>query len=200
MTESFEVRLRDGARVTARPLAPGDRGAVAEVYRALSPEGRYHRFWTHTGEEIGEKMLDRILAVDPANHGVWGIIDPSREIIGVGGASWWRCAHHPEEAEIAVTVLDRDQGRGVGTLLLAIMWLSAFDAGIRRLVAYAHADNRRAAGWMNRCGACGEWDGYKLVFRWDLDDLDRLPATRPAAELAAWLAELAPRLLNRPIP
>ena len=37
---------------------------------------------------------------------------------------------------------------------------------------------------MRDCGAQGEWDGYKLIYRWQLDDLEALPKTRPAAELA----------------
>jgi hypothetical protein len=48
---------------------------------------------------------------------------------------------------------------------------------------------------MRDCGAEGEWDGYKLVFRWDLNNLDALPETAAASDLAAWLAELSPRIL-----
>ena len=65
-------------------------------------------------------------------------------------------------------VLDDDQRRGIGTLLLAIMWLTAFRAGIGEIVGYTLIDNRRAANWMRDCGGEGSWDGYKLVFRWDL--------------------------------
>jgi hypothetical protein len=56
-------------------------------------------------------------------------------------------------------------------------------------------DNRGAANWIRDCGGSGEWDGYKLIFRWNLNDLDALPETPAAADLAAWLAELAPRIL-----
>jgi GNAT superfamily N-acetyltransferase len=92
-------------------------------------------------------------------------------------------------------VLDDDQGRGIGTLLLAVMWLSAYRAGIENLVGYTLTDNRRAANWMRDCGGKGDWDGYKLAFRWDLDDLDALPVTPAAADLASWLAELSPLIL-----
>jgi len=90
---------------------------------------------------------------------------------------------------------DDDHGRGIGTPLLAVIWLSAFRARLKHLVGYTLADNRRAADWMRACGGHGSWDGYKLVFRWDLDNLDALPETRAAADLASWLATLAPRLL-----
>ncbi|NQX01778.1 hypothetical protein HQ447_14075, partial [bacterium] len=52
------------------------------------------------------------------------------------------------------------------------------------------------AGWMRDCGASGEWDGYKLIYRWNLADLDALPPTRAGTELAGWLAKLAPEILG----
>jgi acetyltransferase len=195
MKERFELKLRDGTPVIVRPLIEEDRALVAEAYRRLSPEARYQRFWTHTGEMIGDAMLDRLIGQNPTQHMTWVVLDPTREFPGVGGASWWRDAANAEEAEISAMVLDADQGRGIGTLLLAVMWLTAFRAGLEHLVGYTLPDNRRAADWMGDCGAQGAWDGYKLLFRWDLDNLDTLPETPAAADLAAWLTELSPLLL-----
>jgi acetyltransferase len=196
MKDRLELELRDGTPVIVRPLIAEDRPMVAEAYRRLSPEARYQRFWTPTGELIGEAMLDRLIDQNPARHVTWVVLDPSREFPGVGGASWWRNAADPLEAEISAMVLDADQRRGIGTLLLALMWLTAYRAGVERLVAYTLLDNRRAADWMRDCGGTGEWDGYKLVFRWNLKDLDGLPETPAAADLASWLAVLAPRILE----
>ena len=195
MRDRFELELRDGTPVIVRPLIEEDRELVAEAYRRLSPEARYQRFWTRTGEMLGTAMLDRLIEQNPANHMTWELLDPAREFPGVGGASWWRNPAKPDEAEISLMVLDDDQGRGIGTLLLAVMWLAAYRAGVEHLVGYTLLDNRRAANWMRDCGAKGEWDGYKLVFRWDLDDLQSLPETAASADLASWLAELSPRIL-----
>ncbi len=197
MDAPLHLALRDGTPVIARPLVPADREALAEAYRRLSPEARYHRFWTQTGEMIGDKMLDRLLAIEPERHAAWTVLDPARAFPGMGAASWWRDPANPAEAEVSATVLDGDQGRGIGTLLLAILWLTAFRAGVERLVAYALPDNRRAAGWMRACGARGTWDGYKLIYRWDLEDLEQLPPTPAGIELAEWLARLAPEILDR---
>lgn len=191
----LDLVLRDGTPLRARPLGAGDRDYVAAAYRKLSPEARYHRFWTVTGEMIGERMLDRLLKVDPGNHEIWSVYDPAREFTPVGAASWWRDPANPDEAEFSATVLDQDQGRGVGTLLLAIMWLTAFRCGIKHLVGHSMAENRTAGIWMHHTGASGAWDGYKNVYRWNLEDLDRLPETRAATELAEWLAKLSPELL-----
>lgn len=195
MKDRLELVLRDGTPVIVRPLLEEDRELVAEAYRRLSPEARYQRFWTHTGEMIGARMLDRLIEQNPEKHVTWVVLDPAREFPGVGGASWWRDDADPAAAEISAMVLDDDHGRGIGTLLLAVMWLTAFRSGLQYLVGYTLADNRRAADWMRDCGADGEWDGYKLVFRWDLERLDALPETPAATDLATWLAELSPQML-----
>ncbi len=196
IVDRLEIELRDGTPVIVRPLIPEDRPELAEAYRRLSPEARYNRFWTHTGEVVGDKMLDRVLLQNPQTHVTWTVLDPTREFSPLGGASWWRETNHSADAEISLIVLDDDQGRGIGTLLLALMWLTAFRAGAESMTGYVLAENRQAAGWMRDCGARGEWDGYKLIYRWNLNDLDVLPETRAAAELAAWLARLAPKILG----
>ena len=117
--------LLDGTPVIARPLVPEDRAALSESYRRLSPKSRYNRFWTHTGEMVGDLMLDRVLQQDPATHATWTVLDPTREFSPMAGASWWRDAKHPADAERSFIVLDDDQGRGIGTLLLVLMWLTA---------------------------------------------------------------------------
>lgn len=196
MRDRLELMLRDGTKVIVRPLIEEDRAAAAEAYRRLSPEARYQRFWTRTGEMLGDAMLDRLIRQDVAMHMTWAVLDPAREFPPVGGASWWRNPAKPDEAEISAMVLDDDQGRGVGTLLLAVMWLSAFRAGVEHMVAYTLTENRRAANWMRDCGGVGEWDGYKLAFHWELGNLDCLPVTAAAADLAEWLATLSPMILG----
>ena len=109
----LELKLRDGSPVAARPLGPADRKHIAEGYRRLSEDSRYQRFWVHTGELIGDRMLNRLLNADQINHAVWAVVDPTREYPGIGAASYWRSQEDPLEAEFSATVQDADQGRGV---------------------------------------------------------------------------------------
>ncbi len=183
------ITLRDGTEMITRPMVPGDRAGLAEAYRRASPESRYNRFWTWTGEMVGERMLSRILEQDPARHISWAVLDPSRDFPPVGGASWWRTAARPDEAEISAIVLDEDHGRGIGTMLLALMCLTARQAGVRELVGYALPENDKAAEWMRGCGAESSWDGYKLIFRWNLEDMPALLGV--GGSLARWLGILS---------
>lgn len=193
--ERFELCLRDGTPVILRPLIESDRPMVAEAYQRLSPEARYQRFWSRTGEMLGDAMLDRLVRQDRARHMTWVVLDPARKFPGVGGASWWRDAADPTQAELSAMVLDGDQRRGIGTLLLAVVWLSAFRAGVDELVGYTLVDNRRAADWLRDCGGQGSWDGYKLAFRWGLENLGALPDSAAANDLALWIGDLAPLML-----
>lgn len=192
----LELRLRDGTPVVARPLTPADRRYVADGYRMLSPEARYQRFWVSQGVIIGDAMLDRLLTGELPKHAIWTVFDPTREgFPGLGAASFWRSEKDPTDAEFSVTVMDGDQGRGVATLLLSILWLVAFRCGMETLTGYTMPENTRALRWMRDTGADGEWDGYNVVFRWKLGELDSIPATPAGADLASRLAELSPALL-----
>ena len=192
----LELQLRDGSPVAARPLGPAHRRQIAEGYRRLSPESRYQRFWVHTGELIGDRMLNRLLNADQVEHAVWAVVDPTREYPGIGAASYWRSQEDPLEAEFSATVLDADQGRGVGTLLLAVLWLTAYSIGIERFVSHVMPENRKAVRWLVDTGAEGEWDGYKVTFRHDLTDPSLLPLTPAGGDLADRLASLSQHFLE----
>jgi len=195
-TVPLQLQLRDDTPILVRSLIQEDRQHLAEAYRKLSPQARFNRFWTHTGEVIGEGMLDRLLDLNSSTHQAWAVLDPARTFPGIGVASWWRSKTNPGEAEFSATVLDGDHGRGIGTLLLAVLWLSAFREGIREFVAYSLTENYQAISWMLDCGAQGHWDGYQNVYRWNLENLDLLPNTPAAEDLANWLDFLASEFLG----
>ena len=46
------ITLRDGARVTLRPIAPGDKPLLAASFERLSEESRYRRFFTTKNELV----------------------------------------------------------------------------------------------------------------------------------------------------
>lgn len=178
--------------MVVRPLTPEDKQNLAEGYRLLSPEARYQRFWVRTGDVISDSTLDRLLQANSADHAIWAVIDRSRDYPGLGAASYWRSGTDPTDAEFSVTVLDTDHGRGIGTLLLAILWIQAYQSGIETLTGYVMPENQQAIDWMCDTGADGHWDGYQAVFRWNLGGVSSLPMTAAAGDLAQWLAELAP--------
>lgn len=136
-----EVRLRDGARVLVRPIVPDDRTRLREGFHRLSPESRYQRFQS-TMRDLSDAQLRHLTEIDYDDHMAWVALDPTRpDLPSLGVARYIRDAGHPDVAEVAVTVLDAWQGRGLGTLLLGLLSEWAAAHGVRTFRAYTLTTN-----------------------------------------------------------
>lgn len=189
------VSLADGQPVMLRPVVAADRDLVARAFDRLSPESRYFRFWTHY-RRLGDSMLTRLVEADQWNHVVWAAMDPERpDEPGFGAASFWRSQQDPELAEMSFTVADEAQRRGVGTLLLAVLWLMAERRGIDRFIGYTLLENLGARRWFGRLGAQVRVVGPQVVVRLalDRDMLDGVDSAS-AQRLHMWLDVLPTRL------
>jgi GNAT superfamily N-acetyltransferase len=135
------VALRDGSRLVVRPIRPDDKGAIAAGFERLSPQSRYRRFFAPL-QRLTERDLAYLTEVDHHDHeALIGFDAESREPVGV--ARFIRSSD-PEEAEVAVTVVDDWHGRGVATALLERLVERARGAGVERFVALIMSDNRDA--------------------------------------------------------
>jgi GNAT superfamily N-acetyltransferase len=124
------VRLRDGSAVLIRPVRPEDAGRPEDGFAEL----RY------------------VTGVDHRDHEALGALDHVRGG-GVGIARYVRDREDPYAAEIAVSVIDGWQGRGLGTELLARLSERACREGIRRFTAAVAADNAAMTGLLRNLGA-----------------------------------------------
>jgi len=138
------VALRDGSEVLIRPVQPADAPLLADGFARLSDKSRRMRFLARK-DQLSAAELRYFTDVDHHDHEALGALDhPGGR--GVGVARYVRDAGDPRAAEIAVTVVDDWQGRGLGTELLAQLSGRARAAGIRRFTALASADNQAVAG------------------------------------------------------
>jgi nucleotide-binding universal stress UspA family protein/GNAT superfamily N-acetyltransferase len=133
------VTLRDGARVSLRPIAPEDKPLLAASFERLSEESRYRRFLT-TKNELSPADLAYFVDVDHRDHEAIVAIDPSSGE-GLGVARYIRSKDDAEVAEVAVTVADDWQGRGLGRALLDRLTYRARREGVRRFSALVQSDN-----------------------------------------------------------
>jgi nucleotide-binding universal stress UspA family protein/GNAT superfamily N-acetyltransferase len=138
------ITLRDGARVILRAIAPEDKPLLAASFERLSEESRYRRFFT-TKNELTSAELDYLVDVDHRDHEAIVAIDPSSGE-GLGVARYIRSTDDPEIAEVAVTVVDDWQGRGLGRALLDRLTYRARREGVRRFSALVQGDNRASLG------------------------------------------------------
>jgi GNAT superfamily N-acetyltransferase len=135
-------RLPDGAPVVIRPIRPDDKGMLSDGLRRLSPQSVQRRFLTPK-RTFSRAELRYLTEVDGRDH-VALVAEypcyPVRRLIAV--ARFVRT--EPEVAEIAVTVDDEWQGRGLGSILGTHLAHLARNRGIWTFTATMASENTPA--------------------------------------------------------
>lgn len=128
--------LKNGVKVTIRPIRPEDEPAIVEFHKTLSEESVYLRYFNimKLSRRIAHERLTRVCFIDYDREMtlVADYINPDTgrsEILGAGSLSK---LHEVNEGEFAMLVGDRYQRQGLGTEML------------RRLVQVAR--NEKLAG------------------------------------------------------
>lgn len=131
--------MRDGSRILVRQGCQSDRDLLLRGFEHLSERSRYRRFLAPM-PELTESVIGYLLDVDHHDHeAIIAIAADTGE--GVGVARYLRLEDRLQVAEVAVTVVDDWQGRGVGTLLLEVIGARARQAGIDSFSALMLSDN-----------------------------------------------------------
>jgi RimJ/RimL family protein N-acetyltransferase len=149
--ECRPVVLRDGSAVLIRQVRSTDAPLLADGFARLSAASRQMRF-LGVKKELSAAELRYFTDVDHHDHEALGALDRVGGH-GVGIARYVRDADDPEAAEIAVTIVDDWQGRGLGTELLAQLSDRARQEGIRRFTALADPGNVAVAALLRNAGA-----------------------------------------------
>jgi RimJ/RimL family protein N-acetyltransferase len=141
------IVLRDGSRVLIRQVQSADAPLLAEGFDQLSAESRRARFLTPK-KGLSPAELRYFTEVDHHDHEALGAVLHA-DGRGVGIARYVRHEDDPQAAEIAVTIVDDWQGRGLGTELLTQLAGRASQEGIRRFTAQVAADNLAMIGLLH---------------------------------------------------
>ena len=139
--------------ITIRPLVPGDRALLAAAFERLSPRSRYLRFLTPL-PALPERTLDRLMAVDGHEHVALAAVLEG-ELVGV--TRYVRDHRDRGLADVAVTVTDDHQGRGLGRRLLVVLLEVAAGHGLRALTFDIHPSNQAGRRLVLSLGARLEW-------------------------------------------
>jgi GNAT superfamily N-acetyltransferase len=145
------IALRDGLRVRIRRLRHSDRQLLLRGFRRLTPESRYRRLLAPT-PNLSEGTVRYLVEIDHRNHEALIAVDEQCSE-GVGVARYVRDRARPDAAEVAVTVVDDWQGRGLGTLLLEGITMRAREEGVDTFTALMLAGNRQMMDLFERLGA-----------------------------------------------
>ncbi len=143
--------LADGTPVLLRPVDACDEHCLAAGFEDLSPRSRHFRFAAPL-KRLSPAQLRYLGEVDNVNHAVIG----ARAVAdgrGIGLGRYIRLAEEPEVAEMALTVIDDFQGRGLGRILLERLAERARANGIALLRGYVLRDNEPMIRLLEHVGA-----------------------------------------------
>lgn len=144
-------RLNDGSPVLLRPIDRSDAALLAEGFARLSTKSRHSRF-LGAKNELSAAELRYFTDVDHVDHEAIVAVDLC-DGRGVGVARYVRDRRDAHRAEIAVTVIDEWQGRGLGAVLIAELSGRAYASGIRQFGALVGSDNLAVIRLLRRMDA-----------------------------------------------
>ena len=113
-------------------MLPSNREQISRGLKDLSSESIRNRFLGSKKEFSGAE-LEYLTNLDGWDHYAFGIEERERPFRGVSIARLVRSPIEPLEAEVAITVIDEFQNLGLGTLLIKLIALAAFERKIERL-------------------------------------------------------------------
>jgi RimJ/RimL family protein N-acetyltransferase len=196
----FELDLPEGPRLLVRPVVPADRGKLLAGFDRLSERSRFFRF-LGAMSRLSPEDLDRFTAAGDANHGAFGALDISGATpIPVAIARYERFADGSALAEMAVTVVDAYQGRGVGTVMVAATAYCSARAGIEALIAFVHPENAGMSHLLQSLGAITEnRSPSEICYRLPVyTDAQRYPATARGVMLRQTFAAITAPIAGSP--
>jgi RimJ/RimL family protein N-acetyltransferase len=172
-SDAQEIVLKDASRIDIWRLndAAEDQGkiqqwlrrSIIEGYGMLSMHSRRLRFGSPP-HRLAPWQLSHLSNPDMAQGAIWLATQRrGNKLHGVGLARCMRLDKQPDAVEIALTVLDRYQNKGVGRAFLAIMAQHAKQANLRRLVAYVLWENKPMLHLLAEAGASPPHDEAGLL-------------------------------------
>ncbi len=150
---SGEFVLRDGTPAMIWPLLPTDGEMLRNGFRHLSEASRQRRFLTVLGE-LDDSMIRHLVgSVDGRQHIALLLIvlPPGEEEGPAGVAHLLLYPDDPATADIAITVADDWQGRGVGAALASAL-LQRRPPSVTRVHPVVDAGNSASLALLARAG------------------------------------------------
>lgn len=154
INEAYEatVILPDGRPLYLRAIRPDDREKLHEGFFKLGKTSVRDRFFS-IKRDLAPQELTYFTEVDFLRH-VAVVAEmqagSERSLVGVG--RFVASHERPDHAEMAITVIDEMQGKGIGKILLNRLIGGARDLGVRRLDATMLAQNNRMSKLLRKTG------------------------------------------------
>jgi CRP-like cAMP-binding protein len=157
------IRVRDGTELLLRPVLPGDSERTMQGHVQFSSETLYRRFMSP--RVPSPALMEYLSEVDYVDHFVWVVTERTDEFAGypVADARFVRDEHDPTVAEVAFTVADAYQGRGIGTFLMGALSVAAQVDGVEKFSGRMLSENLPMRTIMDHYGAVWQRDDVGVV-------------------------------------
>ena len=163
----LSIALPDGSEAVISPLVEDDRLLLVAGLDELSLESRYRRFGQGRAN-LSDSELDYLSAIDQRSHVAWVAA------IGDEGAGVGRyIVDEAGCAEVAVTVVDRFQRRGVGRLLFDALASVARNDGVQEFCFEVVTDNEAVRQMIQGLEVALDESGSVLLGRVALEEIPK---------------------------
>jgi GNAT superfamily N-acetyltransferase len=151
------VRLQDGLHLRLRWIRPADADIVRDGFTRLSMESRLMRFFAPL-HILSDEAIRYLTEVDGTDHAALVAVSPPGSVPGAhdrgyGVARFIRSTSDPMLAEVAVTVTDDAQGRGLGRRLVETLAVAARERGVETFEMSVLRGNVRVRNFLRRVQA-----------------------------------------------
>ena len=174
-----------------RPIRPDDKSLLVGGFQRLSEESRLRRFLAPISE-LSEEQLRYLTEIDYVDHFAWVALLADDPGVGIGVGRYIRIRDEPDVAEVAITIVDDYQGKGLGTLLLGLLAATARVAGITKFRAYVLEDNLPMRTILNDLGVDQRHDAPGVLVMDVPLDPERLPDSPAGRTLRAIASRMIP--------
>lgn len=158
VTNTIHFHLEDDTPVELSAITPEDRERLRDGFALVSPASRYLRFFSALSY-LSDSQLRYLTELDQHNHVAWGAISlEDTDHPGLGIGRFIRTEPDSPTAEIALTVIDDFQRRGIGTALFGVLYLEAMRVGVKTLRAFVLPANQFLADLLIQLGGRSEYD------------------------------------------
>lgn len=147
------VTLKDGSRVTLRPIRPDDAPRLQEAFSRLTPQTIYMRF-LQAAKGLTDQQARELAEVDYQKRMaiVGYILEGGHERLVVVARYGMLERKEQGLAEAAIVVRDDYQMRGLGKIAMQRLVRYASEHGVRGLVANVSANNSPVLAFIRNTG------------------------------------------------
>lgn len=134
---------------TLGAILPDNQNDINQGMKELSTQSVRNRF-LGAKKELTKRELEYLTTLDGFNHFALGLKNLKNE--GIGVARMVKDQQDTNQTEIAITIIDRYHGKGLGTLLYQMILLAAYERGADTISVHLLRENQQMQKIVTKIG------------------------------------------------